>query len=97
VIAADAIGGKRWRASPMSTRMPVGGQKHANLDHRQLPGAAEMVRCTETECAESGRLVMASQRNDTTLGKIVFALTGIAMVGFFWWLLIYDHGVVAAG
>ncbi len=57
---------------------------------------AIMVRWPETKRAESGKQFMASNRNDTTLGKVIFALTAVAMVGFFWWLLIYDHGVVAA-
>jgi len=30
------------------------------------------------------------------LGKTVFYLTMVAMLVFFWWLLIYDHGVVSA-
>ena len=30
------------------------------------------------------------------LGKAVFYLTLAAMLVFFWWLLIYDHGIVAA-
>ncbi len=38
---------------------------------------------------------MASKNNSTLLGKLIFAATGVAMVGFFWWLLIYDHGVGA--
>jgi hypothetical protein len=29
------------------------------------------------------------------LGKTVFYITAIAMLVFFWWLLIYDHGVVS--
>jgi hypothetical protein len=29
------------------------------------------------------------------LGKLVFGLTFVAMTVFFWWLLIYDHGVVS--
>lgn len=34
--------------------------------------------------------------NDNTgLGKLVFWLTFVAMVVFFWWLLIYDHGVIS--
>lgn len=28
-------------------------------------------------------------------GKFVFALTFVAMMVFFWWLLIYDHGVIS--
>jgi hypothetical protein len=28
-------------------------------------------------------------------GKVVFALTFVAMLVFFWWLLIYDHGVIS--
>lgn len=39
---------------------------------------------------------MSQNGSGTTLGKIVFGLTAIAMVAFFWWLLIYDHGVIAA-
>ena len=39
---------------------------------------------------------MDSKRRSETLGKAVFALTFLAMLVFFWWLLIYDHGVGAA-
>ncbi len=38
---------------------------------------------------------MESKKNNAILGKIVFALTAAGMVTFFWWLLIYDHGVVS--
>ena len=31
----------------------------------------------------------------TGLGKLVFSLTFVAMMVFFWWLLIYDHGVIS--
>jgi len=40
---------------------------------------------------------MASQNKSTLLGKLVFALTAVAMVYFFWWLLIFDHGVTKIG
>lgn len=30
-------------------------------------------------------------------GPLVFALTLVAVLAFFWWLLIYDHGVGAGG
>jgi len=36
----------------------------------------------------------ASQGSEL-LGKTVFYATVIAMLVFFWWLLIYDHGVVS--
>jgi len=29
-------------------------------------------------------------------GQVVFYITLVAMIAFFWWLLIYDHGVVSA-
>lgn len=38
---------------------------------------------------------MADNNESTLLGKLVFTITAIAMVYFFWWLLIYDHGVIA--
>ena len=38
---------------------------------------------------------MDPKKDNAILGKLVFALTSVAMVAFFWWLLIYDHGVVA--
>lgn len=38
---------------------------------------------------------MASKKNSTLLGKLVFAATFAAMLYFFWWLLIFDHGVKA--
>jgi len=28
-------------------------------------------------------------------GKLVFYATLLAMLAFFWWLLIFDHGVVS--
>ena len=39
---------------------------------------------------------MASREQSAVLGKIVFWLTLAAMILFFWWLLIYDHGVTTA-
>lgn len=39
---------------------------------------------------------MASKEQSAVLGKVVFSLTLAAMIVFFWWLLIYDHGVAAA-
>ncbi len=39
---------------------------------------------------------MASKERTAVLGKIVFWLTLAAMILFFWWLLIYDHGVTTA-
>jgi len=39
---------------------------------------------------------MESKKSSEVIGKTVFALTTVAMLGFFWWLLIYDHGVVTA-
>ncbi len=39
---------------------------------------------------------MASRKQSVVLGKVVFGLTMTAMIFFFWWLLIYDHGVVSA-
>jgi hypothetical protein len=44
----------------------------------------------------NGGIEMASKEQTAVLGKVVFCLTLVAMVFFFWWLLIYDHGVVAA-
>jgi hypothetical protein len=38
---------------------------------------------------------MQSKEKNAILGKIAFALTAAAMLTFFWWLLIYDHGVVS--
>lgn len=36
---------------------------------------------------------MDSKRNNAFWGKVVFGLTVVAMLSFFWWLLIFDHGV----
>jgi len=38
---------------------------------------------------------MRKETPNTILGKLVFAATAIAMVYFFWWLLIFDHGVIS--
>lgn len=38
---------------------------------------------------------MTGKNESTLLGKLVFTLTAIAMLYFFWWLLLYDHGVVS--
>jgi hypothetical protein len=39
--------------------------------------------------------IMEKKADSELLGKVVFYATGIAMLAFFWWLLIYDHGVVS--
>jgi len=39
---------------------------------------------------------MAPQNNNDMPGKIIFAITLVATLAFFWWLLVYDHGVVSA-
>ncbi len=39
---------------------------------------------------------MASRKQSAVLGKVVFCLTLAVMIFFFWWLLIYDHGVTTA-
>ncbi len=41
----------------------------------------------QTSAADSGK--------SEIVGKVVFTATFIAMMVFFWWLLIYDHGVVS--
>jgi len=38
---------------------------------------------------------MQSKTNNEVMGKTVFAVTAVAMLVFFWWLLIYDHGVIS--
>ena len=38
---------------------------------------------------------MDENQESTFLGKLVFTLTSIAMLYFFWWLLLNDHGVVS--
>ncbi len=38
---------------------------------------------------------MAKKTENTLPGKLVFAATAVAMGAFFWWLLIYDHGVIS--
>ena len=40
-------------------------------------------------------LTVSDNNGNTLLGKLVFAATAVAMVYFFWWLLIYDHGVIS--
>jgi len=37
-----------------------------------------------------------TSQNSEILGKTVFYATMVAMLVFFWWLLIYDHGIVSA-
>ena len=39
---------------------------------------------------------MTFRKHRDVVGKTIFALTAIAMLVFFWWLLIFDHGVVPA-
>ncbi len=36
---------------------------------------------------------MANHSRSDMPGKFVFYITLVATVAFFWWLLIYDHGV----
>lgn len=38
---------------------------------------------------------MSDKDENTAVGKLVFAATAVGMVYFFWWLLIYDHGVIS--
>ena len=38
---------------------------------------------------------MKKTGESTIFGKLVFAATFVAMLYFFWWLLIFDHGVVS--
>jgi hypothetical protein len=38
---------------------------------------------------------MQKHGRNTVLGKLVFTATAVAMVYFFWWLLIFDHGVIS--
>ena len=37
---------------------------------------------------------MVGERRSSKLGPAVFFLTLAAVLVFFWWLLVYDHGVV---
>ena len=39
---------------------------------------------------------MEAKAKSELLGKTVFTITAVAMLVFFWWLLIYDHGIVSA-
>ena len=39
---------------------------------------------------------MKDKGSSTIVGQAVFYGTLAAVLVFFWWLLIYDHGVVAA-
>jgi len=46
--------------------------------------------------SREGASVLANKKADSeVLGKTVFYLTVIAMLIFFWWLLIYDHGIAS--
>jgi len=36
---------------------------------------------------------MSDHKQSEILGKLVFAATFAAILVFFWWLLIYSHGV----
>lgn len=38
---------------------------------------------------------MGDKQNSTFLGKLVFTLVAVAMLYFFWWLLLNDHGVIS--
>lgn len=48
-----------------------------------------------TRHKENPREMTHNKKQNTTLGKLVFAATAVAMIYFFWWLLIYDHGVIS--
>lgn len=39
---------------------------------------------------------MKDARNRNVVGPAVFLITLLASLVFFWWLLIYDHGLPAA-
>ena len=38
---------------------------------------------------------MNDRRRKTGIGPVVFVITLLATLAFFWWLLIYDHGIPA--
>jgi len=40
---------------------------------------------------------VADEERSTFLGKLLFSATLVAMLVFFWWLLIYSHGVTPGG
>lgn len=40
------------------------------------------------------RQTIKKQSDYTVIGPIIFGATMIVTIFFFWWLLIYDHGVV---
>lgn len=33
------------------------------------------------------------EKGNETIGKVLFYLTFAAVLVFFWWLLLYDHGI----
>lgn len=68
--------------------------KLQNIDAGQLHGMSHVFSSRTETMRFTGKL-MADKNENTLLGKIVFAATAIAMVYFFWWLLIYDHGVIS--
>ena len=49
-----------------------------------------------TSTVERGKSCMPKNNSSEALGKTVFYVTVVAMLVFFWWLLIYDHGVLPA-
>jgi hypothetical protein len=64
-----------------------------NLDARQLHKAGFVI-VFQANCNTFHRGTMGNKNENTTLGKLVFTLTAMAMLYFFWWLLIFDHGVI---
>ncbi|WP_456385752.1 hypothetical protein [Profundibacter sp.] len=70
-----------------------------NLDARQLQAFQIMLFSTDLLSAQVAGSelagIMTGKNENTLLGKLVFTLTAIAMLYFFWWLLLYDHGVVS--
>ncbi len=52
------------------------------------------MRMSREEEVNEGRVGMPYRNKSTVPGKIVFTITIVAMLIFFWWLLIYDHGVM---
>jgi hypothetical protein len=80
----------------LSAPMGRGFQKSRKVDARQLRPFQFMEKPWNNH-QNHCRLHMAPQNKSTFLGKLVFALTAAAMVYFFWWLLIFDHGVVKMG
>lgn len=71
--------------------------KSTNLDADQFNQKTFVLSSpTVFDSEKQEEQLMDSREQSEVLGKALFYLTLVAVLVFFWWLLIYDHGITSA-